>query len=132
MTIREFYLSVLDLADTDSATDPSMTFNGQTVVDISNKASELLAALDAKNEKRKGTETKEKKEAEARKLAVLDFFYDHQSRPMTRDDIATALGITPAQVSAACKPLLEERTITKAEAKIGKSRKVVYIMPREE
>ena len=117
MTTREFYTAVVE---------------ANVNEELTTKAQELIAALDAKNEKRKSTETKEKKEAEARKDAVLDFFYDHQQRPMTRDEIAAALGITPGQVTAACKPLLEERTITKAEAKIGKSRKVVYIMPREE
>ena len=123
MTIREFYLSVLDLADTDAATDPSMTYNDQTVVDIANKASELLAALDAKNEKRKSTETKEKKEAAARAAAVLAFLKE-QTEPVTRDTIAGVLEMTPGQAQAACKAL--GTAVTKTEIKVNKARKVAY------
>jgi hypothetical protein len=123
MTIREFYQAVIDIADTAVSTDPSMTFGGQTVGDISNKASELLAALDVKNEKRKGTETKEKKEAAARAAAVLDFLKT-QTEPATRDTIAGVLDMTPAQATAACKAL--GAAVAKSEIKVGKARKVAY------
>lgn len=125
MTIREFYLSVLDLADTGAATDPSMTFGGQSVADISNKASELLAALDARNEKRKGTESKEKKEAAERRAAVLAFLKE-QTEPVTRDTIAGVLNMEPAKVSGACKGLVDAGLVTKSEVKVEKARKVAY------
>ena len=48
MTIREFYNEVI---------------NANINEDMTNKASELIAALDARNDKRKSTESKEKKEA---------------------------------------------------------------------
>ena len=117
MTTREFYVAV---ADSDV---------GEELI---TKAQELIAALDAKNAKRKSTPTKEQKEAAARAQAVLDFFYDHQGTPFTRDKIAEALGITPGQVTAACKGLVAENMVIKSEAKIDKSKKVVYTMPHEE
>ena len=116
MTTREFYVAIAEAQVSD---------------ELTTKAQELIAALDAKNEKRKGTETKEKKEAAARRQAVLDFFYDHQDTPFTRDQIAEALGMTPAQATAACKPLIIENMVVKTEAKIGKTRKVVYVMAHE-
>jgi len=58
MTIREFYNEVI---------------NANINEDMTAKASELLAALDTRNEKRKSTESKEKKEAAARRDAVLAF-----------------------------------------------------------
>ena len=117
MTTREFYVAV---ADSDV---------GEELI---TKAQELIAALDAKIAKRKSTPTKEQKEAAARAQAVLDFFYDHQDTPFTRDKIAEALGITPGQVTAACKGLVAENMVIKSEAKIDKSKKVVYTMPHEE
>ena len=117
MTTREFYVAV---ADSDV---------GEELI---TKAQELIAALDAKNAKRKSTPTKEQKEAATRAQAVLDFFYDHQDTPFTRDKIAEALGITPGQVTAACKGLVAENMVIKSEAKIDKSKKVVYTMPHEE
>ena len=117
MTTREFYQAV---ADSDV---------GEELI---TKAQELIAALDAKNAKRKTTPTKDQKEAAIRKQMVIDFFYDHQDEVFVRDQIADALGITPAQVTAACKPLIAENMVVKSEAKIGGSRKVVYHMPHEE
>ena len=55
---------------------------------------------------------------------VLGFFADHPTEVFTRDAVADALGISPAQVTAACKALGE--SLTKSEAKFDKSRKVVY------
>ena len=117
MTTREFLVAV---ADSDV---------GEELI---TKAQELISALDAKNAKRKATPTKDQREAAARKQMVVDFFYDHQDTPFTRDQIAETLGITPAQVTAACKPLIAENMVVKSEAKIGKTRKVVYHMPHEE
>lgn len=99
--------------------------------ELTTKAQELISALDAKNAKRKATPTKDQREAAARRQMVVDFFYDHQDTPFTRDQIADALGMTPAQATAACKPLIAENMVMKTEAKIGKTRKVVYVMAHE-
>ena len=117
MTTREFYVNV---ADSDVGEELIM------------KAQELIEALDAKNEKRKTTETKEKKEAAARRQAVLSFLCDHQGTPFTRDQVAEALSITPGQVTAACKSIVADGTVVKSEAKIDKKSKVVYTYPTEE
>lgn len=109
MTIREFYQSVIEA-----------NFSEETT----NKANELLNALDARNEKRKSTESKEKKEASARRDSVLDFLKNNPNEVFTRDQIAEAINITPAQVTAACRVLTDH--ITKSEAKFDKAKKVVY------
>ena len=108
MTIREFYNEVINANIND---------------DMTAKASELLAALDTRNEKRKSTESKEKKEAAARRDAVLEFL-KIQTEPVTRDTIAGVLDMTPAQASAACKSL--GNMVAKVEIKVDKARKVAY------
>lgn len=117
MTTREFYQAVVD---------------GNITDDVLSKAQELIVALDAKNAKRKTTPTKEQKEAAERRIAVCTFLCDHQGQPFTRDVIADALGISPAQVTAACKSLLADGSIDKSEIKVEKSRKVAYTYPVEE
>ena len=110
MTTREFYQAVANSSNLSA--------------EMTEKASELLAAMDARNEKRKSTDTKEKKEAIARRESVLAFLEANECEVFTRDQIAENLGMTPSQATAACKALGE--IITKSEAKIGKSKKVVY------
>lgn len=112
MTTREFYTAVVE---------------ANVNEELTTKAAELIAALDAKNEKRKTTETKEQKEAAARRELVRNFFLSHPDTPFTRDSIAEELGISAGQVSAAAKTLVADGVITKAEAKVGKAKKVVYI-----
>lgn len=108
MTNREFYVAVAEAQISD---------------ELTTKANELIASLDAKNEKRKGTETKEKKEAAARREAVLAFLKE-QTEPVTRDTIAGVLDMTPAQATAACKAL--GAAVVKSEIKVDKARKVAY------
>ena len=120
MTTREFYVNVLDLIDVIVSDDPTGCVDTDA---MAAKAQELIAALDAKNEKRKNTETKEQKEAAARAAAVLTFLKE-QTEPVTRDTIAGVLGMSPAQASAACKALGE--AVTKTEIKVDKARKVAY------
>ena len=67
--------------------------------------------------------TKEQKEAATRRETVLAFLKE-QTEPVTRDTIAAGLGISPAQATAACKALGD--AVTKLEAKVGKSKKIVY------
>lgn len=116
MTTREFYLSVI---------------SAEVSEDITAKASELLAKMDASNEKRKSADSKEKRETRERVQVVLDFLCDHIGQPFTRDDIASATGLSVGQVTAACKPIVANGTIIRAETKVGKTRKVVYTYPIE-
>ena len=110
MTIREFYNEVI---------------NANVNEDMTNKATELLAALDARNEKRKGTESKEKKEAAERRETVLEFLKTHEGA-FTRDQIAFEVEMDPAKVTGACTALIKEGLVTKSEIKVEKSRKVAY------
>jgi DNA-binding MarR family transcriptional regulator len=110
MTIREFYQAVIEANIND---------------ELTTKATELTAALDARNEKRKGTETKEKKETAERRAAVLAFLKE-QTEPVTRDTIAGVLEMEPAKVSGACKGLVDAGLVTKSEVKVEKARKVAY------
>ena len=113
MTTREFYTAIANAENLPS--------------ELIEKATELIAALDAKNEKRKTTETKEQKEAAVRRELVRNFFLSHPDEPFTRDVIADELSISAGQVSAAAKILVADGIITKAKAKVGKAEKVVYI-----
>lgn len=117
MTIREFYQTVLDAHISE---------------DMDKASVELIAKLDARNEKRKSADSKAKRESAERRDAVLNFLCDHQGQPFTRDDIASATGLSVGQVTAACKPIVVDGTITRAEVKVGKTRKVVYTYPTEE
>lgn len=110
MTNREFYLSIIN-----------NTISDETV----NKASELLAALDARNEKRKSTESKEKKEAAERRDAVLAFLKANEGA-FTRDQISFEIDMDPAKVTGACTALIKEGLVTKSEIKVEKSRKMAY------
>lgn len=111
MTTREYFQTVLDAHISDE-------------MDAASR--QLIQKLDDKNAKRKTTETKEKREASARRGLVLGFFQSHPDEVFTRDAIAEAVKVSPAQVTAACKMLLAEDSITKSEAKIDKARRVVY------
>lgn len=111
MTTREYFQAVLDAHISDSMDEASR---------------QLIEKLDARNAKRASSDTKDKREARARAEAVRNFFSANPNEICTRDGIAEQLGITPGQVSAACKTLVSLGVITKAEAKVGKSRKVVY------
>lgn len=117
MTTREYFTAVL---------------NAHISEELDAVSTEFIARLDAKNAKRKTTDTKDKREARERKQAVLDFLCGHQGEQFTRDQIAEAVGITPAQVTAACKVLAADDTITKGETKVDKARRVVYSYPVEE
>lgn len=118
MTNREFYQSVIDYAS-------GVEMTCEEVDTLTTKAQELLAALDARNEKRKGTETKEKKETAERRAAVLAFLKE-QTEPVTRDTIAGVLEMEPAKVSGACKGLVDAGLVTKSEVKVEKARKIAY------
>ena len=110
MTIREFYNEVINANIND---------------DLTAKATELVAALDARNEKRKGTESKEKKEAAERRNAVLEFLKSHEGA-FTRDQISFEIDMDPAKVTGACTTLIKEGLVVKSEVKVEKSRKVAY------
>ena len=108
MTYREYFNNVLSANISDEMNEVSVEF---------------LSRLDNRNEKRKGAMTKDKVATHARRDAVLAFLKGNEG-VFTRDEIATATNLTPAQVTAACKALGD--AIVKSEVKIDKARKVAY------
>ena len=117
MTTREFFQTVLDAHISE---------------DMDKASVELIAKLDARNEKRKSADSKAKRESAERVQKVLDFLCVHQGQSFTRDVFASAVGLSVGQVTAACKPIIVDGTINRAETKVGKTRKVVYTYPTEE
>jgi len=109
MTTREYFQAVLDAHLSDEMDAASVA---------------LLQKLDARNAKRKTTDTKEKTAAKERKQVVHDFLVAHRGEQFTRDMIAEATGMSGAQVTGACRGL--DGIVTKSEAKIDKVRRVVY------
>ena len=108
MTTREYFQTVLDAHISD---------------DMDKTSAELIAKRDARNEKRKSADSKSKRESADRRAVVLDFLKGNEGQ-FTRDDIASATNLTPAQVTAACKALGD--AVKKSEVKVDKARKVVY------
>lgn len=115
MTTREFLVSV------------SAVCNQYDYDDLAAKASELLASLDARNEKRKSTESKEKRETAARRILVMNALCDE---PMFAESIAESRGLSVGQVRSALSTLVREGIADKTEVKVGKSRKMAYTLHR--
>ena len=109
ITARQYFQTVLD---------------AHLSEDMDKLSVKYIAGLDARNEKRKSADSKEKQAARARAESVLKFLSEHSGEQFTRDAIAEAIGITAGQVTAACKALGE--SITKGEAKVDKTKRVVY------
>lgn len=110
MTYRDYFNNVLNANISDEMNASSLEF---------------LQKLDAKNEKRKATPSKEKVEAFERRNAIRMFLISHEGT-FTRDQIAEELGMTVGQVSGACKVLVDNNEISKTELKIDKGRKMGY------
>ena len=111
ITARQYFQNVLDAHISDEMDALSVKY---------------IAGLDARNEKRKSADSKEKREVRARRESVFNFLTEHKGEVFTRDQIAEALGISGAAVSSACKALGD--AVCKTEVKIDKSRRVVYTL----
>ena len=114
MTTREYFTAVLNAHLSDEMDAASKT---------------LLQKLDEKNAKRASADSKEKKEAAARRNAVLEFLQAHKGEVFTRDAIAEATGVSPAAVSSAVKALGEQ--VSKTEIKVDKAKRVAYTIPAD-
>lgn len=111
ITARQYFQNVLDAHLSD---------------EMDALSEKYIKGLDARNEKRKSTDSKEKQAARARRESVLGFLTEHKGESFTRDQIAEAVGISGAAVSSACKALGD--AVCKAEVKIDKARRVVYTL----
>ena len=102
MTEREFLNKVLGIADLPE--------------DLSTYAAEGLAKLDARNDKRKNTQTKAQKENEGIMTAIVEHLTANGSA--VASDIGTALGISTQKASALCKLLVNDGKVTVADIKV--------------
>ena len=93
--------------------------------DMNSKAQSLISALDAKNEKRKSSDSKAKKEASARRELVLASL---TSTPVYAEAVAEATNLSVGQVRSALSALVKAELATKSEVKDGKSRKMAYTL----
>lgn len=128
MTNREFLNDVVSLCAlfTDQPADCV------NIEDVSTKATELLAAMDAKNAKAKARPRKENAEVAGRKAAVAEFITTHEGE-FTADEIAEEIGKTvpmsPAAVASAMRVHVVAGAVTKGSRKIdSKHSKVTYII----
>ena len=115
MTNREFFAAVASANLSDEMTA---------------KAQELIASLDARNDKRKSADSKEKRETAERRSKVLAFLTENSEQVFTRGEIAEAVGLTDGQVSSACTALFKEGLINKADTKVDKSKRMVYSLKK--
>ena len=100
MTNREFYTAIInsDLAD-----------------DLKTYAQGEIDKLDARNDKRKNTQTKTQKENEGIMTSILDHLTNGSA---VASDIATALGISTQKASALCKLLVNDGKLTVTDIKV--------------
>lgn len=84
--------------------------------DLADYASESISKLDARNEKRKNTQTKAQKENEATMVAIVDHLRENGA--CVASAIGTALGISTQKASALCKLLVNEGKIVVSDVKV--------------
>ena len=111
ITARQYFQNVLDAHLSD---------------EMDALSAKYIAGLDARNEKRKSADTKEKQAARARAESVLSFLSEHKGESFTRDAIAEGCGISAGQAQAAVKALGDK--VVKGETKVDKARRVVYTL----
>ena len=109
MTTREFLNAVI--ANTISA-------------DVTAFAQSELDKLDARNDKRRNTQTIEQKANELVKAAILEAIGDSS---MTAAEISTACGISTQKASALCRLLVNDGKLAVSDLKVkGKGSVKVY------
>lgn len=121
MTTRELYTATISALGSDHE-------------ELVSEFNVLLSKLDARNEKRKSSDTKEKKAVASRRDCVLGFL---TSEPQIADDILVKAqesfgeDISIGQIRSALSALVKSGIATKAEVKVGKTRKMAYTLHTE-
>ena len=100
MTNREFYNAIL---------------NAEVAQEIKDFAQGEIDKLDARNDKRKNTQTKAQKENEGIMTSILDHLTNGAD---VASGIATVLGISTQKASALCKLLVNEGKVAVADVKV--------------
>ena len=101
MTNREFYTAIIG--------------NPNVADDLKTYAQGEIDKLDARNDKRKNTQTKTQKENEGIMTSILDHLTNGSA---VASDIATALGISTQKASALCKLLVNDGKLTVTDIKV--------------
>ena len=102
MTEREFLTKVLAIEG--------------IATELSDYATEGIAKLDARNDKRKNTQTKAQKENEGVMTAIVNHLTANGAD--VASGIGTALGISTQKASALCKLLADGGKLTVADVKV--------------
>lgn len=102
MTNREFYTAIIA--------------NENVAKDIKDFAQAEIDKLDARNDKRKNTQTKAQKENEGVMNDIYDYLVTHGAS--VASTIGGALGISTQKASALCKLLAEAKRVTVADVKV--------------
>lgn len=116
MTNREFFKAVID---------------STLAQEYKDHAQSELDKLDAKNEKRKNTQTKAQKENEGTMRAIVDHITANGA--CVASELGVALSISTQKASALCKLLVDANALTVADVKVkGKGSVKQYALPKEE
>lgn len=101
MTNREFYTAII---------------NGEINDDVLAMAKAEIEKLDARNEKRRNTPTKEQEANEERKQSILAYLANNAKAFAA--DISTACGFSTQRVSALCKQLVDSGNVKVEDVKV--------------
>ena len=101
MTNREFYTAIIA--------------NPNVAQDYKDFAQAEIDKLDARNDKRKNTQTKAQKENEGIMTAILDHLANGSA---VASDIGTAMGVSTQKASALCGLLVKDGKVTVADVKV--------------
>lgn len=99
--------------------------------ELAEHATESIAKLDARNDKRKNTQTKAQKENEGIMTAIVDHLAANGASVASA--IGTALDISTQKASALCKLLVDSGKLTVADVKVkGKNTVKQYSVAKVE
>ena len=102
--------------------------NGNITADVIAHATEGIAKLDARNEKRKATQTKVQKENEPIAQAILDTLVEHPNG-MLGVDLATTIGQTTQKTNGVAGNLVNEGKVVKTKVNVkGKGKLTHYAL----
>lgn len=101
MTNREFYTAIIA--------------NPNVAQDIKDYAQGEIDKLDARNDKRKNTQTKAQKENEGIMTSILSYLANGSA---VASDIGTAMGVSTQKASALCGLLVKDGKVTVADVKV--------------
>lgn len=90
--------------------------NGEITKEVIDMAKEEIEKLDARNEKRRTTMTKEQTANEGVKAQIVEFIGDKTA--VVASEIAQGVGVSTQKVSALCKQLVDEGKLTVADVKV--------------